>query len=198
MRFFLISLISLFILQGCASPGPSAGKPWDRNAWEKQAETAPKNLDMRDQWLPGAAAQAQTPGAPPLTINQSADATLSPGMAPAFPISSSAPVKVAVLVPLSGNSADVGEAILNAAQLALFDIGGNSFELIPRDTKGTAAGAYEAAEAVIHEGAQLILGPLFAEEVRAASPVAAATSGRSMKLMNACALSGCGASFGIA
>ena len=49
--------------------------------------------------------------------------------------------KVALLVPLSGKHAGLGKALLNAAQMALFDVGYTNFELLPGDTKGTAEGA---------------------------------------------------------
>ncbi len=65
---------------------------------------------------------------------------------------------------------------MNAAQLALFDVGATTFELLPRDTRGTASGAYSAAENAVAEGAQLILGPLFTDEVRSAAPVANAAN----------------------
>ena len=85
-------------------------------------------------------------------------------------------VKVALLVPLSGKHAQLGQAMLNAAQLALFDVGYTNFELMPRDTKGTAEGAAAAATDAAQNGAQLILGPVFAEEVRAAKPAARAAN----------------------
>ena len=40
------------------------------------------------------------------------------------------PVKVAILLPLSGPQAKIGEAMLQSAQLALFDIGYENFQLI--------------------------------------------------------------------
>jgi len=58
----------------------------------------------------------------------------------------------------------------------LFDVGASTFELLPRDTKGTASGAYSAAENAVAEGAQLILGPLLADEVRSVAPVASAAN----------------------
>ncbi|WP_348771335.1 penicillin-binding protein activator [Azospirillum sp. SYSU D00513] len=82
------------------------------------------------------------------------------------------PTKVALLLPLSGPRASVGEPMLQAAQLALFDLAGSNFELLPRDTKGTPAGAANAARQAAAEGATLILGPLFREEVAAVKPVA--------------------------
>ena len=69
------------------------------------------------------------------------------------------PAKVALLVPLSGANAELGQAMLDAAQLALFETGSDRLTLVPRDTGGTAAGAASAARAAIGEGAQLILGP---------------------------------------
>ncbi len=85
----------------------------------------------------------------------------------------SAPVKVAILLPLSGSHADIGQALLNAAQLALFDMGSHSFELVPRDTGGTAGGAEKAMHSALSDGAQFVLGPLFAPQVKACAPIAA-------------------------
>lgn len=81
-------------------------------------------------------------------------------------------IKVAILLPLSGEHEKVGRAILNAAQMALFDIAGDYFELIPRDTKGSVKGAEQAAISAVNNGAKLILGPLFARNARAVKPVA--------------------------
>ena len=91
---------------------------------------------------------------------------------PPPPPGATGPVKVAVLLPLSGANADLGKAMLEAAQLALFTTGNDRLTLVPRDTSGTPDGAANAARAVIAEGAQLILGPLLAAEVDAVKPVA--------------------------
>jgi branched-chain amino acid transport system substrate-binding protein len=82
------------------------------------------------------------------------------------------PAKVALLVPLTGSNAALGKALLDAAQMALFDNPDTKLALIPRDTGGTPAGAAAAAHAAIADGAQLILGPLLATEVEAVKPVA--------------------------
>ena len=84
----------------------------------------------------------------------------------------SATVKVAILLPLSGANADLGKAMLEAAQLALFTTGSDRMTLVPRDTTGTVAGAADAARAVIADGARLILGPLVADEVDAVKTIA--------------------------
>jgi branched-chain amino acid transport system substrate-binding protein len=92
--------------------------------------------------------------------------------APPKPAAPAGPEKVALLVPLSGANAELGQAILDAAQLALFEAGGDRLILVPRDTGGNAAGAANAARAAIAEGAHLILGPLLAPEVQAVKPLA--------------------------
>ena len=84
------------------------------------------------------------------------------------------PVKVAFLVPLSGTAQPAGEALLNAAQLALFDVGENNLELIVKDTGEDPNGAAAAATAALGEGAQIILGPLFGSQIQAVSSVAKA------------------------
>ena len=75
--------------------------------------------------------------------------------------------RVGLLLPLSGRYAQEGETLLHAAQLALFDTADEHFLLLPRDTGGTASGAERAALALLEEGVDLILGPLFAEGVNA-------------------------------
>ena len=98
---------------------------------------------------------------------------LPPGPpAPATPVAEAGPAKVALLVPLSGANAALGQAILDAAQLALFEAPDDRLTLVPRDTGGNAEGAAKAARAVIADGARLILGPLLAVEVEAVKPLA--------------------------
>jgi branched-chain amino acid transport system substrate-binding protein len=98
--------------------------------------------------------------------------TIAPGAVPAEPGAQGARVKVALLLPLSGANAGLGHAILDAAQMALFDVGGDDLVLLPRDTQGSADGAARAAQAVLAEGPALILGPLLAAEVEAVKPLA--------------------------
>ena len=81
-------------------------------------------------------------------------------------------VHVALLLPLSGPSAGLGRAMLDAAQMALFDLADEHLVLLPRDTEGTPEGAARAASATLADGAELILGPLLAGEVEAVKPLA--------------------------
>lgn len=79
--------------------------------------------------------------------------------------------RVALLVPLSGANAGVGKSLANATQLALLDSRNDKVRITNYDT---AIGAAAAARRAIAEGAQLILGPLLAEDVRAIAPIARA------------------------
>ena len=82
-------------------------------------------------------------------------------------------VRVAILLPLTGPAGELGPQMLRAAEMAVLDIGTPNFQLLPRDTRGTPDGAAAAAQAALDEGAQLILGPLFSQNVPPAASVAA-------------------------
>lgn len=86
--------------------------------------------------------------------------------------------KVALLVPLTGPNAALGESIANAAALAMADLGKPQVQLISIDT---APGAGEAAAKAVAEGAGLILGPLLASDVPA---VTAAVAGRPVPILS--------------
>jgi branched-chain amino acid transport system substrate-binding protein len=109
-------------------------------------------------------AETPPPAAPVVPVVP--EGTLPPPTQPA-----ARPV-VALLLPLSGPTANLGRALLDAASLATFDIGAESFVLLPRDTAGTPEGATAAAQSAITAGARLIVGPLFATEVPAVAAVA--------------------------
>ena len=77
--------------------------------------------------------------------------------------------RVALLVPLSGPNAGVGQSLANATQLALLDTRNEQIRITTYDTN---SGAASAAQHAIADGNQLILGPLLAADVRAVMPVA--------------------------
>jgi len=85
-------------------------------------------------------------------------------------------VEVGLLLPLTGQAASLGQAMLDAAQMALYETGNDRLELLVRDSGGTATTAAQAAHAVIDGGAKLILGPLLSTEVEAVKPVAQAAN----------------------
>lgn len=115
------------------------------------------------------AASACTQNVPPQT-SPTRPSTFTP---PPRPVATDAgPVKVALLLPLSGKHQELGTAMLDAAQMALFEIADNRLTLLPRDDAGTPQGAAAAAQEAIRMGAQLILGPLLGANVGAVQSVA--------------------------
>ena len=90
----------------------------------------------------------------------------------------STPVRVALLLPLSNPQAEtraLARALQQAAELALFDSGNPNIILMPRDDGGSPERAVAAARAAIDDGAEIILGPLFAQAAAAVGPVARAS-----------------------
>lgn len=77
--------------------------------------------------------------------------------------------RVAMLLPLSGNVASMGQSMKNAAIMAIGDISNNNLVVQFYDTKGTSSGARVAVENAINADSDLILGPLLSEEVSAIS-----------------------------
>ena len=85
------------------------------------------------------------------------------------------PARVALLLPFSSASAEVralADALQKAAELAVFDSGSRDILLMPRDDGGTPERAAEAAAKAIGDGAEIIIGPLFAQSVSSVAPVA--------------------------
>lgn len=80
------------------------------------------------------------------------------------------PVKVGMILPLSGPQAALGQSMLNAAQLALADLNASHVTLIPRDSNPSTTTATQQA---LSEGATVILGPIFAANVKEIAPLAA-------------------------
>ncbi len=86
-------------------------------------------------------------------------------------------VKVGLVVPLTGPNGPsaVGASLRNAAKLAYADSGTSDVTILVKDDKSTPAGAAAAAQAAINEGAEIILGPVFAPDVREVGRVARAS-----------------------
>jgi ABC-type branched-subunit amino acid transport system substrate-binding protein len=86
------------------------------------------------------------------------------------------PVKVALVLPLTNGGAPsvVGVSMRNAAELALTEAGSSDITLLVKDDHSNPDGAKAATQAALAEGADIVLGPLFAGDVRAAAEVARA------------------------
>lgn len=160
-RLFVI--MSICLLTGCGGPGVSS--------WDMTGETTIITKDPKS--IPGIA--WQTDRQRQTLLRQQPVESQTQEKSGFF--NSLAPKKdhvtVALIVPMTGKNAALGQAMLNAAQLALFDIGSAGFELMPIDTRDNPQGAAAAAEEAVSARADMILGPIFADDVRAVKPIAA-------------------------
>jgi branched-chain amino acid transport system substrate-binding protein len=76
-------------------------------------------------------------------------------------------VRVALILPFSapGNAGVAAVSMRNAADLALAEFSSPDLQILVKDDGGTAQGARAAAQQALDEGAEIILGPLFAMSV---------------------------------
>jgi ABC-type branched-subunit amino acid transport system substrate-binding protein len=83
-------------------------------------------------------------------------------------------VKVALILPLSagGNAGIAALSMRNAAEMALAEFNSPNVQLLVKDDGGSAGGAQQAAQQALAEGAEIIVGPLFAQSVAAVGQVA--------------------------
>ena len=77
--------------------------------------------------------------------------------------------RIALLVPLSGANAGVGQSLANATTMALLDTNAANLRITTYDT---ATGAQSAAARALADGNKLILGPLLNEDVRTVAALA--------------------------
>jgi len=85
-------------------------------------------------------------------------------------------VRVALVLPLSaqGNAAIAAQSMKNAAEMALAEFKSANIQLLVKDDGGTPQGAQAATQQAISEGAEIVIGPLFAQSVGAAAQAARA------------------------
>lgn len=85
-------------------------------------------------------------------------------------------VKIGLLLPLSasGNAAVAAQSMKSAAEMALAEFQNPNVQLLIKDDAGTPQGAGQGAQQALDEGAEIILGPLFAQAVPATAQAARA------------------------
>ena len=81
---------------------------------------------------------------------------------------------MALILPLSAgsNAGTVAQSMKNAAEMALAEFNSPNIQLLVKDDGGTAGGAQQAAQQALAEGAEIIIGPLFAQSVGAVGQIA--------------------------
>lgn len=112
----------------------------------------------------------EPPPAPHQLTTQAPDFLRLPNIAP-----EAVPVRVGVILPFNNPTANVralANSLLRAAELALYDSGNTNIILMTAEDSGTAEGSVAAAQKLLDEGAEVIVGPLFAASVSAVGPVA--------------------------
>jgi len=83
-------------------------------------------------------------------------------------------IRVGLILPLSaqGNAGVAAQSMKNAAEMALAEFKQPNISLLVQDDGGTPQGAANAAQQAIAQGAEIIVGPLFAQSVTAVGQVA--------------------------
>lgn len=109
-------------------------------------------------------------GAPSKTSTPTA---LSTTATTASPVTASGKTRIALLLPLSGRAAPIGQSLQQAAEMALFDTGARELALAAYDSGETADTAIEAYRKARTDGVALVLGPLFGTSATALAPLVA-------------------------
>ena len=84
-------------------------------------------------------------------------------------------MRVGVILPFSSTAPAtraLAASMMKAAQLAMFDAGNPRILLMTADEGNGGAGAAKAAQQLLNQGAEVIVGPLFGASVSAVAPIA--------------------------
>jgi branched-chain amino acid transport system substrate-binding protein len=87
------------------------------------------------------------------------------------PTTASGKARIALLLPLSGRNAPIGQAMQQAAEMALFDTGAKELALAAYDSGETGDSAIQAYKKAYTDGVALVLGPLFGASASALGPL---------------------------
>ena len=109
----------------------------------------------------GETPKTSTPATPPVTVKAQAGS----------PLTASGKTRIALLLPLSGRAAPIGQAMQQAAEMALFDTGARELALSAYDSGESAETAVEAYRKARIDGAALVLGPLYGTSASALVPL---------------------------
>ncbi|WP_018862590.1 penicillin-binding protein activator [Thioalkalivibrio sp. ALJ3] len=116
--------------------------------------------------------------------------SLLPELVSSHPLQSESPETILVLLPLSGDLAQLGNAILDGITRAYYSETGGHGRLVVRDTRGDPETAADLYRRGVEDGVDRIIGPLDRDAVRA---VAASEETRPTLLLNRTRLDGNGA-----
>jgi hypothetical protein len=105
-------------------------------------------------------------------FGSSPSAPAGPAQQPA--VAGNGQVKVGLILPLSasGNAGVAAQSMKNAAEMALAEFQNPNIQILIKDDGGSPSGAQAGAQQAVDEGAEIILGPLFAASVPPVAQVA--------------------------
>ena len=118
---------------------------------------------------------------PPQTSTPARPAT-TPGAG--SPTTASGKARIALLLPLSGQAAAIGQSMQQAAEMALFDTGAKELALSTYDSGSTTDTAVDAYRKARTGGAALMLGPLFGTSATALAPLVAQSGANVVSFSN--------------
>ena len=100
-------------------------------------------------------------------IQQTLSQFTTPGPAQEPVVAGTGQVKVGLILPLSapGNAGVAAQSMKNAAEMALAEFQNPNIQLLIKDDGGNPQGAQQGTQQALDEGAEIILGPLFAASV---------------------------------
>jgi branched-chain amino acid transport system substrate-binding protein len=100
-------------------------------------------------------------------LSSTTPSTPQSAQAPQGAVIGAGQVKAGLILPLSapGNAGVAGQAMRNAADMALAEFSNPNVQLLVKDDGGTSDAARAGAQQALDEGAEIILGPLFAQSV---------------------------------
>lgn len=152
------------VVRGIAGSSPSTGFGGEGGGWA--ATLWPKRARMIGAAALALLAAACNSAGTPKTATPAATGA---AVAPQGDVFGTGTVTVALLLPLQS---PLGQSFRNAAALAVGDFPQGNIRVIVKDDSGSQDGGRSAAQAAIGEGAQIILGPIFAPAVAGAASVA--------------------------
>ena len=76
-------------------------------------------------------------------------------------ISNEKKIRIGLLVPLTGDNAELGKQIVKATKLALGDIDAEQIEIYPKDTRSDPNKTLRSAIELQKDGINLVIGPIF-------------------------------------
>ena len=145
-----------------------AGALWIGLAGCSGGQQALTNPPQGKQVKTAVSIPAGDPSTASLALGAPSSPIAEPGAAPR------APVKIALLLPLTGpgQAGLIAGTMKQAAELALKDLNASHVQLIVKDDKATPEGASAAATESLSDGVELIMGPLYARSVATVSAIA--------------------------